>query len=111
MATEEVDITSTDVPSTGFDNITRDISKQFILRFIPGCQVESVNITADAGQEMENEQLILTRKIPLLHQTIMMTANNKTDLQDWVNFWFSTGRSRNISEEQLTTIFLLRWHY
>ena len=99
MATEEVDITSTTVNS-----VARDISETVYSKIYPGCQVESVNLTADAGQEMKMT-VNFNSKNTFTAPNNYVTANKTTDLQEWVNFGSPAGGQSSISEEQLRPFF------
>lgn len=99
MATEEVDITETTV-----NGVTRDISETVYSKIYPGCQVESVNLTADAGQEMKMT-VNFNSKNTFTAPNNYVTANKTTDLQEWVNFGSPAGGQSSISEEQLRPFF------
>ncbi len=99
MATEEVDITSTTV-----NGVTRNISETVYSKIYPGCQVESVNLTADAGQEMKMT-VNFNSKNTFTAPNNYVTANKTTDLQEWVNFGSPAGGQSSISEENLRPFF------
>ena len=99
MATEEVDITSTTV-----NGVARNISETVYSKIYPGCQVESLNITADAGQEVKMN-VNFNSKNTFTAPNNYVTANKTTDLQDWVNFGSPKGGQANISEENLRPFF------
>jgi len=99
MATEEVDITSTTV-----NTIVRDISETVYSKIYPGCQVESLNLTAAAGQEMKMT-VNFNSKNTFTAPNNYVTANNTTDLQKWINFGSPQGSQAKINEEQLRPFF------
>lgn len=114
MATEEVDITSTTLTGTTTDfdgsapgtnaTTTRNISETVYSKIYPGCQVESLNMTADAGQEVKMN-VNFNSKNTFTAPNNYVTANKTTDLQDWVNFGSPKGGQANINEEQLRPFF------
>ena len=114
MSTVATDITSTSLAGTTTEadgsgppssvSTTRNISETVYSKIYPGCQVESLNITADAGQEVKMS-VNFNSKNTFTAPNAYDTANGKTDLQDWVNFGSPKGGQGNISEEQLRPFF------
>jgi hypothetical protein len=108
LSTVATDVTSTvttgqTLPTSG-GTVTRNISDKVYTKIYPGCQVESVNITADAGQEVKMN-VNFNSKTTFTAPASYDTANNTTHLHDWVNFGSMQGGQANVDEGQLRPFF------
>ena len=108
LSTVATDVTSTVTTGqtlpTSSGTVTRNITDKVYTKIYPGCQVESVNITADAGQEVKMN-VNFNSKTTFTAPADYDTANNTTNLHDWVNFGSMQGGQANIDEGQLRPFF------
>jgi len=82
-----------------------DASKQAVYtKIYPGCQVNTMTITADEGQEIKTDLSLMT-KTTVIAPTNYETFNNKTDVQDFVNYGSRVGGTTSLNTGLMTPYF------
>ena len=109
LTTVATDVTATNVTGNTSGSasnavISKNISDKVYTKIYPGCQVESLNLTADAGQEVKMS-VNFNSKNTFTAPNNYDTANGTSNLQDWVNFGSPQGGQANIDEGLLRPFF------
>lgn len=73
-------------------------------KIYPGCQVNTMTITADEGQEIKTDISLMT-KTTVIAPTSYETFNGLTNVQDFVNYGSRTGGVANQNEGLMTPYF------
>jgi len=88
---------ATDVSGTG-------ISETVFTKIFPGCMVDTLNLTATAGEPV-SMNIAFSPKKTFTAPNNYDTANAKTDVKDFVNFGSPKGGAANVTESQLQPFF------
>ena len=88
---------ATDVSGTG-------ISETVFTKIFPGCMVDTLNLTATAGEPV-SMNVAFSPKKTFTAPNNYDTANAKTDVKDFVNFGSPKGGAANVTESQLQPFF------
>ena len=80
------------------------LSETVYSKIFPGCMVDSLGISATAGQPI-TMNVGFTPKKTFTAPNNYETANGTTDLKDWVNFGSPQGGAANVTESQLLPFF------
>jgi len=73
-------------------------------KLYPGCQINTMTITADEGQEIKMDLSLMT-KTTVIAPTNYETFNNKTDVQDFVNYGSRVGGTASLNAGLMTPYF------
>ena len=87
------------------DTTAVDSAKEAVYtKIYPGCQVNTMTITADEGQEIKTDLSLMT-KTTVIAPTSYETFNGLTNVQDFVNYGSRTGGVANQNEGLMTPYF------
>ena len=83
---------------------TDSASESVYTKIYPGCQVNSLTINADEGQEIKMDVSLMT-KTTVLPGSGYDTFNNVTDVQNFINYGSRNGTAANQTESLMTPYF------
>ena len=87
------------------ESSTNDSAKESVYtKLYPGCQVNSLTITADEGQEIKMDVSLMT-KTTVIPGSTYDSFNAKTDVQDFINYGSRNGGVANQTDSLMTPYF------